>query len=86
MEPKDELIAQFRKNSAELVRIHLRRSLLGRFVDLRVWASERPGGGGDEQPTARGFTLHVELLPELRKAVDKALVRIQIGERPDPGP
>jgi hypothetical protein len=81
METKQELIASFEKNSAEVVRIHLQTWRAQRYVDIRVWAQARPGDGeAAAHPTYKGITLSVELLSDLKKAVDKALAAVEMGE------
>jgi hypothetical protein len=71
-------IASFEKNSAEEVRIKLQDYKGRTFIDLRVWTKPE-AEGGEAKPTHKGLTLSVDLLPELRKAIDKALAEIEIG-------
>jgi hypothetical protein len=89
METEQELIASFEKNSAEVVRIHLQTWRTQRYIDIRVWMQARPGDGeAAAHPTHKGITLNVELLSDLKKAVDKALAAVEMGEakEPDLGP
>jgi hypothetical protein len=80
-ETKQKLIASFEKNSAEVVRIHLQTWKSQRYVDIRVWAQARPGDGeAAAQPTHKGITLNVELLDELRKAIDSVFAAIELEE------
>lgn len=74
------LVAEFEKNSAEIVRIYLQKWGQGVYCDIRVWMALRPGDEAGEQPTKKGITLAVELLPELRKAIDKVLAEVEFGE------
>jgi hypothetical protein len=78
---KQQLIASFEKNSIEVVRVHLQTWKAQRYVDIRVWKQARPGDGkAAAQPTHKGITLNVELLPELRDAIDKALTEIELED------
>ena len=81
-ETKQKLIASFSKNSVEIVRVHLQTWKAQRYVDIRVWKQARPGDGEvAAQPTHKGITLNVELLPELRDAIDKALAEVEVEDR-----
>ena len=80
---EQRLVSEFEKNSAEVVKVHLQTWKQGRYVDIRIWAALRPGDAAGEHPTKKGLTLAVELLPELRKAIDKALAEVEFGgEKP----
>jgi len=80
-ETKQKLIASFSKNSVEIVRVHLQTWKAQRYVDIRVWKQARPGDGeAAVQPSYKGLTLNVELLPELRDAIDKALTEIELED------
>jgi hypothetical protein len=71
-EEKQELIAQFEKNSIEQVRIHLQTWKAQRYVDIRVWKQARPGDGeAAAQPTHKGLTLCIDVFPDLITAVEK---------------
>jgi len=78
---EQKLIASFEKNSAEVVRVHLQTWKAQRYVDIRVWAQAQPGDGeAAAQPTHKGITLNIELLDELRKAIDSVLAEIELEE------
>jgi hypothetical protein len=80
-ETKQRLVASFDKNSAEVVRVHLQTWKSQRYVDIRVWAQARPGDGeAAAQPTHKGITLNIELLDELRKAIDSVFAEIELEE------
>jgi len=74
---EQRLIAEFDKNSVEKIKVHLQRWKNQTYVDLRVYFVDDEMA---EQPTKKGITLNVELLGELRKAVDAALVAVEMGE------
>lgn len=75
-----KLIAAFEKNSVEVVKIHLQEWRSQRYLDIRVWTSLEAGDGPGEQPTKKGITLAVELLPELRKAIDRVIAELEFGD------
>ena len=69
----NRLIAQFNKNSLEVVKISEAWFKGKRYFDIRIWAQgENPGEPGSEQPTKKGICLSIELLPELIQALKKA--------------
>jgi hypothetical protein len=78
---KQRLIAEIEKNSIEVVRIHLQSWKSQRYVDIRIWRQIRPGDGeAAAQPTIKGITLNVDLLSELRAAIDKALAEVEVED------
>jgi hypothetical protein len=70
-------LARFSKNSSEDVRLTLQDFGCGRYVDVRVWAKIRPGDGEASSPTEHGLVLDVDLLPDLRRAIDQAIVALE---------
>jgi len=80
-----KLIASFNKNSVEVIKVHLQEWKNQRYVDIRVWAQARAGDGeAAAHPTYKGITLSVELLGELKKAVDKCWAAVEMGEGEEP--
>jgi hypothetical protein len=79
-ETQGKLVAEFEKNSSETVRLFLQTWRQGQYCDIRVWTALRPGDEAGEQPTHKGITLRVDLLPELRKAIDKVIAEFEFGE------
>ena len=69
---KSRFIAQFDKNSAEKVKIFLNRYRGNEYIDIRIWTKNLPGEDGAENPSRKGLTLHVELLPDLLRALKEA--------------
>ena len=67
------LIAEFDKNSDEVVRVRVIKAVVGRYCDMRVWAKVRAGDGSPSTPTENGLLLDVDRLPELRRAIDLIL-------------
>ena len=82
-ENESRLVAEFEKNSMELIKVHLTRWHDTDYVDIRVWVKGDPGHPGAEQPTTKGIRLNAELLPELRKAIDRAAAELAMGTEPD---
>jgi hypothetical protein len=66
------IIEEIRKNAAEVIRISL-ISGPNMMLDVRVWRGEWAGQGGAENETDQGFSLAVELLPVLQRAISVAM-------------
>lgn len=79
----DELVADFRKNARERVRVSLHEYNGVDCISMRVWfdpgeAQHRPD---QMRPSAKGLTLNAKLLPELRAAIVAAEDRAkQLGK------
>lgn len=69
-------LARFEKNSCEDVRLNLHNFGCGRYIDVRCWSKIRPSDDAPSNPTANGFMLAVELMADLRRAVDQAIVEL----------
>jgi len=69
---KQELIAQFHKNSVEVIKVHLQTWKTQRYMDIRIWRPANSAESDSVQPTKKGITLKIELLPELIEALEKA--------------
>jgi hypothetical protein len=82
-ESQGKLVAEFAKNSAETIKIHLQKWGRGVYCDIRVWMTPASGDMSSLQPTRKGITLAVALLPELRKAIDRAIAELEFGEGRD---
>jgi len=78
-EENSRLVAEFQKNSAEMIKVHLQKFRGGMYCDLRVWVSEKAGQGGAECATRKGLTISTELLPQLIGALDKAQRTLEAG-------
>lgn len=79
-ENQGKLVTEFAKNTAETVKVHLQKWGQGVYCDIRVWATPAPGDLPGLHPTKKGITLAAELLPELRKAIDRAIAELEFGE------
>jgi hypothetical protein len=76
-------LARFEKNASEDMRLTLHKWTIGQYVDIRVWTKIRPSDDSPSNPTERGFVLDVDLLPDLRRALDKAIVALGGAGSPD---
>ncbi len=70
---EDQELARFSKNSCEDVRLTLQRRALGKYLDIRIWTKIGPGDGAPSNPTELGLMVDVDLLPDLRRAIDQAI-------------
>jgi hypothetical protein len=69
-------LARFSKNSCEDVRLTLHNWGVGKYLDLRIWAKIRPSDDASSNRTEQGLVLDVDLLPDLRRAIDQAIVAL----------
>lgn len=65
----DKTVATFQKNKFQEVRIGIREFKGNDLVDIRTWTMTQ--GATEMVPTAKGVTINVQLLPELKKALDE---------------
>jgi hypothetical protein len=68
------IVAEWPRNSRELVRIAIDRFNNRFTIDMRSWWQDTDG---TFRPSRRGLTLAVEHLPKLADALDKALHRAE---------
>ena len=66
------LIAEFNKNSMEIIKVNLQEWRGKKYVDIRICVLQDPTDKATEIATKKGITLNIELLPELIKALVKA--------------
>ena len=78
-------LARFAKSLAEDVRLSRYKWAVGEYVGVRVWSKVRPGDIVALVPTENGLCLAVDLLPDLRAAIDKAIVALGGDELPVEG-
>lgn len=74
---KQRLIDEFHKNSVEIVKIHVQEWKGEKYIDLRVWYSEKAGHNGGESPTKKGLTFRATLLPQLIRSLQAAQDHIE---------
>jgi hypothetical protein len=74
----DKTVAVFQKNKFQEIRIGIREFKGNDLIDIRTWTMTQ---GSDEMvPTAKGVTMNISLLPELKKALDTAEKILQDGK------
>lgn len=66
----DKTISTFQKNKFQEVRIGIREFKGNDLIDIRTWTMTQ--GSEDMVPTAKGVTINIHLLPELRRALESA--------------
>lgn len=66
-----QIIHEFMKNATEKVRVDFSEFKGMDLISVRVFYNADEAGD-DWRPTKKGITLRSDLLPELKKAVDKA--------------
>ena len=65
----DKTIATFKKNKFQEVRVGIREFKGNDLVDIRTWTMTQ---GTDELvPTAKGVSININLLPDLKKALSE---------------
>jgi len=67
-------VGKFDKNIDEQVRLRVYPGVVGRYLEIRVYAKVRPGDAEASQPTDNGLVLDLDLLPELRLAINDLAV------------
>ena len=64
----DKTVATFQKNKFQEVRVGIREFKGNDLVDIRTWTMTQ--GSNEMVPTAKGVTINVLLLKELKKALE----------------
>lgn len=65
----DKTVAVFKKNKFQEIRVGVREFKGNDLIDIRTWTMTQ--GSDDMVPTAKGVSLNINLLSELRKAIDE---------------
>jgi hypothetical protein len=65
----DKTVAVFSKNKFQEVRVGIREFKGNDLVDIRTWTLTQ--GTEDMVPTAKGVSINIQLLSELKKALEK---------------
>ena len=68
-ETKQTLIEALDNGHGRVIRIQLQEFKGKKYVDVRTWIQD---DHGEWKATPKGLTLHVELLPQLIAALEKA--------------
>lgn len=66
----DKTISVFQKNKFQEIRVGIREFKGNDLVDIRTWTMTQ--GSNEMVPTAKGVTINVHLLGDLKKALDEA--------------
>jgi len=78
---KTQTIFEFNKNPAELVRISLVEFKGKRYVDLRLYYDASESEIPDWKPSKKGICLSVDLLDDLKEAIDKVEACVEDGDQ-----
>ena len=65
----DKTVSVFQKNKFQEVRIGIREYKGNDLIDIRTWTMTQ--GSEEMVPTAKGVSINITLLSELRKALDE---------------
>ncbi len=66
----DKTISVFQKNKFQEIRVGIREFKGNDLIDIRTWTMTQ--GSNEMVPTAKGVTINVHLLSELKKALDES--------------
>ena len=66
----DKTIYTFQKNKFQEIRVGIREFKGNDLIDIRTWTLTQ--GTDDMVPTAKGVSINVHLLDELKKSLEKA--------------
>ena len=64
----DKTVKVFKKNKFQEIRVGIREFKGNDLIDIRTWTMTQ--GSEEMVPTAKGVSININLLPELRKALD----------------
>jgi hypothetical protein len=67
---QQRLITEFQKNDREMLKVQIQTFRGQEYIDIRAWIKDEKSG--EYKATPKGLTLHIELLPELIAALEKA--------------
>lgn len=71
MDSSKKLVHKFMKNAMEEVRIECSKFMNKDVINIRVYYNAGIGKE-DWRPSPKGITMHFDLIPELKKGIDKA--------------
>lgn len=72
MNNNQQILTEFDKNGYEIVRISAIEYHSNKYVDVRIWILADQSDEDNRLPTKKGLRLHVEMLPDLIKSLQKA--------------
>ena len=64
----DKTVFTFKKNKFQEVRVGIREYKGNDLVDIRTWTMTQ--GSEEMVPTAKGVSININLLPDLKKAIE----------------
>ncbi len=64
----DKTVFTFKKNKFQEVRVGIREYKGNDLVDIRTWTMTQ--GSEEMVPTAKGVSININLLPDLKKALE----------------
>lgn len=65
----DKTVSVFQKNKFQEVRVGIREYKGNDLIDIRTWTLTQ--GSEEMVPTAKGVSINISLLPDLKKALDE---------------
>ena len=65
----DKTVATFKKNKFQEIRVGIREFKGNDLIDIRTWTMTQ--GSEDMVPTAKGVSLNISLLAELKKSIEE---------------
>ena len=65
----DKTISVFKKNKFQEIRVGIREFKGNDLIDIRTWTMTQ--GSDDMVPTAKGVSLNISLLSDLKKSIDE---------------
>ena len=79
MNRNEQEVASFQKTKSELVKVILETWRRRQYVDIRVWVK---ASDGEVRRSYKGLTLNINLLPDLKTAVDLACKEVkEVGDQ-----
>ena len=64
----EKTVKVIQKNKVQEIRVELKEFKGHNIIDIRIW--NNVPDSDEKRPTTKGVTMNVELLPELKEAVD----------------
>ncbi|MGB7296273.1 MAG: transcriptional coactivator p15/PC4 family protein [Candidatus Aminicenantales bacterium] len=81
MMPSIKTISEFNKNPAELIRLTLTEFKGKRYLSIWTFYDASKTETPDWRPSKKGLCLSVDLLGELKEAIDKVAACVEDGDR-----
>lgn len=78
-ETNPRVLAEFSKNSHEMIRLVLETYQGREYLDIRCWLKAEVTGTGKAKSTPKGITLDIRRLPQLIATLESASKKIEIG-------